>query len=72
MGKIIPSIYIQIGLYTEIYGIYIVLNVMKLNIFPSAVQKHASYVGSLKRFLIYYELCLEMAENVLSIVFQGF
>ena len=41
------------------------------NICHSGVQKHVSCTGSLKRFLIYYGLCLEMAGNVFSIVFHS-
>ena len=36
------------------------------------VQKHVSYTGSHKRFLIYYGICLEKAGFVFSIVFHSF
>ena len=51
----------------------------EINISHSGVQKHVScnkwhkylYITSHNRFLIYYGLCLEMAGNVVSVVFYG-
>ena len=39
------------------------------NISHSEVEIHFLYIRSLKRFLIYFRLCLETAGNVLLIVF---
>ena len=36
----------------------------EFNVCNSDEPKHFSYTGSHKRFLIYYELCLETAGNV--------
>ena len=44
----------------------------EINKFPSDVQKHVSYTGLSKIFVIYYELCLETSENVFSIVLHGY
>ena len=36
----------------------------EINMFHLDVQNHVSYIGSYKRFLIYYGLCLKTAGNV--------
>ena len=44
----------------------------EINIFHRDVQKQVLFIGSHKRILIYYGLCLETAGKVFSIVFHGF
>ena len=44
----------------------------EMNAFHRKVQKQVSYSGSLKRFLIYYEVCFKTAGNVFLLVFHEF
>ena len=51
--------------------IYIAQNIMKFKYVIHMYNSMLGCTGSQKRFLLYYELCLETAENEFSIVFQG-
>ena len=48
------------------------MSFVRLKVISSDVKNHVPYIGPHKRFLIYYELCLETTGNVYSIVFHGF